>query len=96
MQPDRILRWSKTLNNQTITANTAGTDITLPIRKVIGISVDGKAFITFNNTGVNAAATDTLLPAAGVYVFDTGTWTVLSIFAHSGANVIASVFEAAN
>ena len=95
-KPDRILSFSKLLQTETITANAAGTDITLGKRKIINISVDGKSFFKFSTDGTDAAATDSLLPAAGIYTFDTGHWTKLSLFAHSGANVISSVFESAN
>jgi hypothetical protein len=96
MQPDRILKFSKLLSNETITAAAAGTDVALTPRKVIAISVDAKCFITFNDSGTDAAATDFLLPAAGIYTFDTGNWTTLSIFAHSGGNVISAVLEMGN
>lgn len=91
-KPDRILGFSKLLQTETITANAAGTDITIGERQIITISVDGKSFFKFSTDGTNAAATDTLLPAAGMYTFDTGHWTTLSLFAHSGGNVISSVF----
>ena len=93
---DSFLTLDKNLQTETVTANSAGTDITVGTHKTIGISVDGKCFIKFSTDGTDAAATDTLIPAAGIYTFQTGQWTTLSIFAHSGANVITSVFEAHN
>lgn len=93
---DSFLTLDKNLQTETVTANAAGTDISVGGGKTIGISVDGKCFIKFSTDGTNAAATDTLLPAAGIYTFQTGKWSKLSIFAHSGANVITSVFEATN
>lgn len=96
MAPDRFLSLDRLLQTETVTAGAAGTDITIGERKVIGISVDGKCFIKFSTDGTNAAATDTLLPAAGIYTFHTAHWTKLSIFAHSGGNVITSVFECSN
>lgn len=95
-KPDHFIRFSKNLSTETITANNAGTDVAVPPRKLIGISVDGKSYFKFSRTGTNAAATDTLLPAAGIYLFDTGPFTVLSLFADSGGNVISSVFECFN
>ena len=95
-RPDSFITLDKNLQTETVTANSAGTDITVGERKTIGISVDGKCFIKFSTDGTDAAATDTLIPAAGIYTFHTGDWTKLSIFAHSGGNVISSVFEATN
>lgn len=88
--------FSKLISTQTVTAGAAGTDVAVPVRKVVGVSVDGKCFIKFSTDGTNAAATDTLLPAAGIYYWNTNFYTVVSIFAHSGGNVIVSVFEISN
>jgi len=87
---------SKLVGTETITANSAGTDRAVGERKVVGISIDAKAFIKFSTDGTNAAATDTLLPAAGIYYFHTAHNTVVSVFAHSASNVICSVFECSN
>lgn len=94
--PLRFVTLDRNLQTETVTAGAAGTDISIGTRKVIGISVDGKCFIKFSTAGTNAADTDTLLPAAGIYYFATSYYTVLSIFAHSGGNVITSVFECSN
>ena len=95
-KPDRILQFSKLLQTETVLLSTAGTDIPLGERKIIVISVEGKCFIKFSRDGTNAAATDFLLPVAGSYTFDTGSWTVLSIFASSAGNIVTSVAEMAN
>jgi len=97
MQPDRILKFSNLTAAAASTAtSTARAVITIPERKVIGISVDNLAYITFSNAGTAADATALLLPAAGIYTFDTGHWTKLSIFSGAGAAVISSVFEVGN
>lgn len=94
--PDRFLSIDRNLRTETVTAGAAGTDTTVGERKIIGVSVDGKCFIKFSTDGTNAAATDTLLPAAGIYTFHTAHWTTVSIFAHSGGNVIVSIFDTMN
>lgn len=91
-----IFAISKLVGTEIITANSAGTDRAVGERKVVGISVDGKSFVKFSTDGTNAAATDVLLPTAGIYYFHTAFYTTVSVFAHSGANVICSVFECSN
>lgn len=93
---NNVFSISKLIGTETITANSAGTDRAVGERKVVGISIDAKAFVKFSRDGTNAAATDTLLPTAGIYYFHTAMNTVVSVFAHSGSNVICSVFECAN
>ena len=97
MQPDRILKFSNLIAvGASTNATTARAIITLPARKVIGISVSALAHIVFSNNATVADATNSIvLPGAGVYVFDTGNWTSLSIFSGAAA-VISSVFEAGN
>ena len=91
--PDCFLAISNNLRTETATAGAAGTDTTIGKRKVISINVDGKCFVKFSTDGTNAAATDTLLPAAGIYTLGTAHWTSVSVFAHSGGAVIYSIVE---
>ena len=96
MQPDRILKFSNLIAvGASTNATTARAIITLNPRKVIGISVSALAHITFSNAGTAADAEGLVLPGAGIYVFDTGNWTKLSIYSGAAA-VISSVFEAGN
>lgn len=83
MTPDRILVWSKTLNNQSINAGAAGTAVTVTERTIIGITVPNANcyfLLTASGSSTDAAnSTGTRLPT-GTTVIDTGPWQRLSIF----------------
>lgn len=94
MKPDHILRWDKTLNNQSIGIGAAGTDIALGERKIIGITVpNANCYILFSTGGTDASNTNGTRLGTGTSVFDTGFWTFLSIFNDDAAASRISVFE---
>jgi len=57
MAHDRVLRWNRNLQTETLTTLTSGTPIAIGKRKVIGISTDGAVQAAFGGSGVTAGPT---------------------------------------
>ena len=94
---DTILTIDNLLQTETITAGNAGTAVAIAERKLFAVSIDRLCYIKQGDSTVTAAATDILLPSAGIYTFFRNkAFTYISIFAPAGTDAITSVFELAN
>lgn len=93
MLNDRILTPSKAIQTETVGTEAAGTAAAVGERKIFSIAIDGKAYWNWGGSGVAVAATNSLLPTAGVYTFASGShFTHIRIFNPSTtASLITSV-----
>lgn len=96
---DRIHQIDGLLISESILTTAAGTTTAVGERKMISVSISGQAYIAFGTSSgmTAAAATDYLLPAAGLYTMQMPEGkTYLSLYNPTGATILTAVHSLSN